>query len=62
MCVCVHMYRKLFAFLDTEDDGTHSDDSDHVDLPPVKFKQVCLIYTEVKTTKGMCVVIGNNLS
>jgi len=51
MCVCVHMYRKLFASLDTEDDGTDSDDSDYVDLPPVKRKQVCQMYTEVKQLK-----------
>jgi len=46
MCVCVLMYRKLFASLDTD-----SDDLDHVDLPPVKRKQVCQMYTEVKQLK-----------
>jgi len=49
MCVCVHRYRKLLASFDTEDDGA---DSDHVVLgPPVKRKQVCQMYTEVKQLK-----------
>jgi len=58
VCTCTESYSLLWTLKTT----ALTDDSDHVNLPPVKRKQVCLMYTEVKTTKGMCVVIGNNLS
>ena len=46
-CVRVYVYRRLFSPTDTEDGGVESDDSDYLDSPPVKRRQVCQIHIGV---------------